>query len=218
MAGAVLDTPPHPRDSRLIVASVIPIVTAEEAYRVGALFDGARRVAHTALCVLALDDVIDLGRDVEAMALRTGVAMNKVLAASDAGVIPTVSVTGTTPTELHPVETATVAQIGNGDVSVDELMIELRRNPAIVTLVVGCIDAGLVRRNGARAIRKWPERLAWSRRVPATIDIEDVATRRLLLAVHGPTLLFEIAPEIPLALGFRRRPPDADWLKMTGGG
>ena len=199
------------------MAPVIPIVTADEAYRVAALFDGARRVAQTALCVLALDDVIDLGRDVEAMTVRTGVPIHKVLAASDAGVAPTVSVTGATTTELHPVEIAAAEQIGDAEVSVDELMIELRRDPAIVALVVECIDAGLVRRNGARSIRKWPERLAWSRRVPVTNDIEDVATRRLLLAVHGPTLLFELAPEIPLALGLRRRPPDAAWLKMGSG-
>jgi hypothetical protein len=195
-----------------------PAVDADAAYGVAALFDGARRVAQSALCVLALDDVIDLGRDVDAMARRTGVELRRVLAAADAGIEPTVAIVGVPSFAMHPVERAALEIVGSSRRAVDEVMVELRGAHAMVELIMGCVTAGQVTRNGARSRRAWAQRREWMRRVPLTNDIEVVDHRRLLLAVHGPTLLFELAPDIPLALGLRRRPPDSQWMRMTGGG
>jgi hypothetical protein len=199
-----------------VATKVTPAVTNDEAYAVAALFDGARRVAQVALCVLALEDVIDLGRDIEAAAILRGVELPHLRAATDANVVPTVAVTGSATVTLHAIEETAIESIGDG-ANVADVLFELRRAPAMHELIRRCIDGRLVNPRGAKSRRRFLLRSRWEREVSVFGDLDDLASRRLVLAVHGPLVLFESAPEIPLALGLQRRAPANAWM-MDGGG
>lgn len=192
-----------------------PIVTTDEAYAIAALFDGARRVAQAALCVVALEDIIDLGRDIEAAAILRGVELPHLRAATDAGVVPTVTVTGTASVPLHPIEDTAIELIGTG-AKVSDVMFELRRAPAMHDLIRRCIDSRLVNPQGAKSRWRFSLRARWEREVSVFADLVDLSSRRLVLAVHGPLVLFDTAPEIPLALGLQRRARANAWM-MDGG-
>jgi hypothetical protein len=196
-------------------APAVPDIAADDAYRVAALFDGARRIAHTALCVLALEDVIDLGRDIEAAAVLRDIELVQIQGASDAGIVPTVAITGAPTAELHQIEREALDLIGGETPDVDTVVFELRRSPEMHRIIRECIDRHTVRRDGSKRLGSWPDRWQWGRSVPASGDLDALASRRLVLAVHGPVALFEVAPEIPLALGYRRRPRESAWL-MSG--
>lgn len=197
-------------DSQRMTAPLVEI-TAAEAYAIAALFDGARRVAQSALCVLALEDIIDLGRDLEAAAILRGVELTRIPSAADADVEPVVAVTGTVDITLHPIEAAAIDLIGDG-ASVEHVMFELRRHRAMHELIAECVDAGLVSATGLKLRRQFATRARWEREVPVHVDLVDLAIRRVAIAVHGPLLLFESAPEIPLALGLRRRASANAWM------